>query len=186
MGIISKQKNPGNGQDRTWQYKLHFDVLNRLLEHRKCKTEPSRFNTEQHLRSDHKASDPQQHAAVGEVENGEVDWEAVASQTQTWEQTQISESVKHSPSQIIQPLAPEPQQVQVTGANLRKRGGLSKADLSVGQSVLSIEASPFSLAKCVTRYVDEFEQIDSTSEIDTRPLAKLFYGIVKGFVSCNQ
>jgi hypothetical protein len=67
MGILSKQKNPGNGQDKTWQYKLHFDVLNTLLEPGKCKTEPSEFNGEQHLRSDPKTSKPQQHAAVGEV-----------------------------------------------------------------------------------------------------------------------
>jgi hypothetical protein len=64
MGIIEKQKNPGNGQDKTWQYKLHFDVLNRLLEPGKYKTEPSEFNGEQHLRSDPETSKPQQHTAV--------------------------------------------------------------------------------------------------------------------------
>ncbi|MBH8554921.1 hypothetical protein I8751_21735 [Nostocaceae cyanobacterium CENA357] len=59
MGIIEKKKNPGNGQDRTWQYKLHFNVLNRLLEHGKCKTEHSRFNAEQYHRSHPEASKPQ-------------------------------------------------------------------------------------------------------------------------------
>lgn len=62
MGIIEKQKNPGNGQDKTWQYKLHFDVLNQLLEHRKGKTAPSKFTVESHLRSDPETSKPQQHA----------------------------------------------------------------------------------------------------------------------------
>ncbi|MBD2492407.1 hypothetical protein [Aulosira sp. FACHB-615] len=70
MGIISKQKNPGNGQDRTWQYKLNFDVLNRLLEHGRCKTEPSRLNAEQYHRSHPEVSKPQQHSAV-ELEKSE-------------------------------------------------------------------------------------------------------------------
>ena len=40
MGIIKKQNNPGNGQDKTYQYKLELDVLSSLLtEHRKCETE---------------------------------------------------------------------------------------------------------------------------------------------------
>ncbi len=73
MGLIEKQKNPGNKQDKTWQYKLHQDVLNRLLEHRKCKTEPSEFNGEQHHRSDPETTKPQQNTAVGEVKDEEVE-----------------------------------------------------------------------------------------------------------------
>lgn len=73
MGIIEKQKNPGNAQDKTWQYKLHQDVLNSLLEHRKCKTEPSEFNAEQHHRSDPETSKPQQNTAVGELKDEEVE-----------------------------------------------------------------------------------------------------------------
>ncbi|QIR35266.1 ArsR family transcriptional regulator [Tolypothrix sp. PCC 7910] len=69
MGILSKQKNPGNRQDKTWQYKLHLDVLNQLLVPGKCKTEPSEFNEEQHLRSDPETSKPQQNTAVGEVKD---------------------------------------------------------------------------------------------------------------------
>jgi hypothetical protein len=84
MGIISKQRNPGNGQDKTWQYKLHFEVLNRLLELRKCKTEPSTFNVEQHLRSDPKTSKPQQHAAVELKKDDEVE------QTKTLEQALVT------------------------------------------------------------------------------------------------
>ncbi|MBW4558767.1 MAG: hypothetical protein KME59_23175 [Trichormus sp. ATA11-4-KO1] len=72
MGIISKQKNPGNGQDRTWQYKLHFDVLNRLLEHGKCKTEHSKFNAEQYHRNHTQASKPQQHSAVATQKTEEL------------------------------------------------------------------------------------------------------------------
>ncbi|WP_341530005.1 hypothetical protein WKK05_12245 [Nostoc sp. UHCC 0302] len=69
-GIIEKQKNPGNGQDRTWQYKLNFDVLNGFLELRKCKNEHSEFNAEQYHRSNPEASKPQQHSAV-ELEESE-------------------------------------------------------------------------------------------------------------------
>lgn len=70
MGIISKQKNPGNGQDRTWQYKLNFDVLNKLLEHGRCKTEHSTVSAEQYHRSHPEVSKPQQHSAV-ELEKSE-------------------------------------------------------------------------------------------------------------------
>ncbi|MCC5640435.1 hypothetical protein LC593_32325 [Nostoc sp. CHAB 5844] len=70
MGIISKQKNPGNGQDRTWQYKLNFDVLNRLLELGRGKTEHPKFTREQYHRSHPEVSKPQQHSAV-ELETSE-------------------------------------------------------------------------------------------------------------------
>ncbi|MDJ0801146.1 MAG: ArsR family transcriptional regulator [Calothrix sp. MO_167.B12] len=96
MGILEKQKNPGNGQDKTWQYKLHFDVLNQLLERRKFKNEPSTFNAEQHHRSDPKVSDPQQHAAAEGENQEEVDWETVAKETETWEQSQITHYVNES------------------------------------------------------------------------------------------
>ncbi|BAY66825.1 hypothetical protein NIES22_69690 (plasmid) [Calothrix brevissima NIES-22] len=108
MGILSKQKNPGNGQDKTWQYKLHQDVLNSLLEPGKCKTEPSEFNAEQHHRSDPETSKPQQNTAVGEVKDEGV------------------EQSSYEPVQAVP--KPEPPQT--------------------------------------TRFVDEIEQDDSTSEID--------------------
>ncbi|MBD2504672.1 hypothetical protein [Anabaena azotica] len=73
MGIIEKQKNPGNGQDRTWQYKLNFNVLNGLLGYRKCKTERSGFNAEQHHRNQPEASKPQQHTAVEPPKSEEVE-----------------------------------------------------------------------------------------------------------------
>ncbi|MGF1978793.1 MAG: hypothetical protein RMY30_024820 [Nostoc sp. CmiSLP01] len=73
MGIIEKQKNPGNGQDRTWQYKLNIDVLNRLLELGKCKTEHSTFNAEQYHRNHTQASKPQQHSAVELKKSEEVE-----------------------------------------------------------------------------------------------------------------
>ncbi len=75
MGIISKQKNPGNGQDRTWQYKLNFETLNRLLELGKCKTEHSAFTIEQHHRNHTQASKPQQHSAVELEKSEEVEAE---------------------------------------------------------------------------------------------------------------
>ncbi|MFN6569186.1 hypothetical protein [Dendronalium sp. ChiSLP03b] len=75
MGIISKQKNPGNGQDRTWQYKLNFDVLNKLLEHGRFKTEHSMFAVEQYHRSHPEASKPQQHSAVELEKSEEVETE---------------------------------------------------------------------------------------------------------------
>jgi hypothetical protein len=75
MGIIDKQKNPGNKQDRTWQYKLNFDALNQLLEHGRGKTEPDTFNAEQYHRSNPEASKPQQHSAVELEKSEEVEQE---------------------------------------------------------------------------------------------------------------
>jgi hypothetical protein len=72
IGIIEKQKNPGNKQDRTWQYKLNFDALNQLLEHGTGKTEHSKFNAEQYHRSNPEASKPQQHTAVELEKSNEV------------------------------------------------------------------------------------------------------------------
>ena len=96
-GILEKQKNPGNGQDKTWQYKLHLDVLNQLLEHRLCKTEPSKFTVEPHHRSNPKTSDPeQQHAAVVEEKGVEIDWEMLARVTETWEAAQIADFISTS------------------------------------------------------------------------------------------
>ncbi|MBD2504870.1 hypothetical protein [Anabaena azotica] len=112
MGIITKQKNPGNGQDRTWQYKLNFNVLNGLLGHRKCKTERSGFNAEQHHSNQPKTSKPQQHSAVELEKSEEVKPEFLECDQEPICQT------------------PEPELPQVT------------------------------------RYVDEPEQDDSTSETD--------------------
>ncbi|MBW4566408.1 MAG: hypothetical protein KME32_36240 [Mojavia pulchra JT2-VF2] len=113
MDIISKQKNPGNGQDRTWQYKLNFDVLNKLLEPRRGKTEPSRFNAEQYHRNHTQASKPQQHSAV-ELEKSEplailavpVDCK-VANPLDEEVETEILECDQERVCQIPEPELPE-------------------------------------------------------------------------------
>ncbi|BAY90740.1 hypothetical protein NIES3275_27570 [Microchaete diplosiphon NIES-3275] len=102
MGIIEKQKNPGNGQDKTWQYKLHNDVLNQLLEHGKGKTEPSKFTVESHLRSDPETSKPQQHA-VEEKKHENVQEEVLSPQTDICDYAQ--ESIHQTP---------QPEQTQIT------------------------------------------------------------------------
>jgi len=75
MGIIEKQKNPGNGQDRTWQYKLNFEVLNKSLELGRGKTEHCRFNAEQYHSYHPKASKPQQYSAVEPLKTEEEETE---------------------------------------------------------------------------------------------------------------
>ncbi|MDZ8262977.1 hypothetical protein [Nostoc sp. ChiQUE01b] len=94
MGIISKQKNPGNGQDRTWQYKLNFDVLNKLLEHGRGKTEHSRFTREQYHRSHPEVSKPQQHSAVELKKSKEV-------------KTEILDCDQEGVCQTVEPELPE-------------------------------------------------------------------------------
>ncbi|BAT56956.1 hypothetical protein NOS3756_59680 (plasmid) [Nostoc sp. NIES-3756] len=100
MGVIEKQKNPGNGQDRTWQYKLNFNVLNKLLEPRTGKTEHSRFNSEQYHSSHPETSKPQQHSAVEPPKSEEVENEILecdqetACQTPELELSQITRYVE--------------------------------------------------------------------------------------------
>ncbi|MBD2253326.1 hypothetical protein [Nostoc parmelioides] len=100
MEIITKQKNPGNGQDRTWQYKLNLDVLNGLLGHRKCKTERSRFSAEQYHRNQPQTSKPQQHSAVEPPKSEELENEILdcdqegAGQTPELELPQITHFVE--------------------------------------------------------------------------------------------
>lgn len=112
-GIIEKQKNPGNGQDRTWQYKLNFEVLSRLLEHGRCKTEHSTFNAEQYHRNHTQASKPQQHSAVELKKSEEVE----------------AENLNCDPEGVC--YTPEPELPEIT------------------------------------HFVDEQEQVDSTTETDT-------------------
>jgi hypothetical protein len=105
LGILQRRKNPGNGQDKTWQYKLNLDVLNKLLEHGKLRNESSRFNGEQYHNNNPLTSDPQQHVAVVE-EFMEPDWDYLAKEIASWEQSEIlhlfdeSESVNSPDEQI--------------------------------------------------------------------------------------
>jgi len=39
LGILEKRRNPENGQDKTWEYKIDADVLNQLLEQKKFRGE---------------------------------------------------------------------------------------------------------------------------------------------------
>jgi len=48
LGILEMRRNPGNGQDKTWQYRLNWKVLQqRLAEHCKSKQDCPRRKTEQ-------------------------------------------------------------------------------------------------------------------------------------------
>ncbi len=53
LGILEMRRNPGNGQDKTWQYRLNWQVLQqRLTEHCKSKQECPMLETEQALTQD--------------------------------------------------------------------------------------------------------------------------------------
>ncbi len=53
LGILQMRRNPGNGQDKTWQYRLNWEVLQqRLAEHCKSKQECPMLETEQTLTQD--------------------------------------------------------------------------------------------------------------------------------------
>ncbi|MBD2255860.1 hypothetical protein [Nostoc parmelioides] len=123
MEIITKQKNPGNGQDRTWQYKLNLDVLNGLLRHRKCKTERSVFNAEQYHRNHPEASKPQQHSAVEPFKSEEVENEVSDSEQEGAGQTPELELPQ------ITHFVDEPEQVDST-SKTDHHGGNSSAAVS--------------------------------------------------------
>jgi len=53
LGILEMRRNPGNGQDKTWQYRLNWEVLQqRLAEHCNSKQECPMLETEQALTQD--------------------------------------------------------------------------------------------------------------------------------------
>ncbi|BAY20225.1 hypothetical protein NIES21_60950 (plasmid) [Anabaenopsis circularis NIES-21] len=136
MGIIEKQKNPGNGQDRTWQYKLNFDVLNRLLELGRGKTEHSRFTVEQHHRSHPEASKPQQHVAAEERKS-------------EMEETEILEYDQEREQIEIVNYTPEPEQTEIVNYDREP-----------------IRQTPEPEQPQISRFVDEQEQDDSTNDKD--------------------
>jgi hypothetical protein len=107
MGIIEKQKNPGNGQDRTWQYKLNIDVLNRLLERGRFKSEHSTFNAEQYHRNHTQASKPQQHSAVELKKSEQVEAEILERDPEEACQTEIVNYANKPICQIPQPEQPQ-------------------------------------------------------------------------------
>lgn len=95
MGIIKKQNNPGNGQDKTYQYKLELDILDSLIEHRECKTETpecenerSEFNVESHHRINPNTSDPLSSDPKSENEDRVMNWDEIKKNTDLWEQEQ--------------------------------------------------------------------------------------------------
>jgi hypothetical protein len=90
LGILSKQKNPGNKQDKTWQYKINMNVLSRLLEHRKFNSEHSTFNAEQHQQiTNPKTSKTQQQVAAGQ-KTFEPNWNALEQEVKAWESSQLA------------------------------------------------------------------------------------------------
>jgi len=84
MGILKKQNNPGNGQDKTYQYKLELKVLDNLLEQGKCKSEDPRcknerseFNVESHHKINPKNPDPISSDPWSESEEKKPEWDIV-------------------------------------------------------------------------------------------------------------
>ncbi len=105
INVISKRKNPGNKQDKTYQYCLNFNILELLLKNEspefsiespKFRSEPSGFNVEQHHRiyslEQPLSSDPTDTAAESEksvFEKAEPNWDKLARETAQWEASQL-------------------------------------------------------------------------------------------------
>jgi hypothetical protein len=89
LGLIERRHNPGNWQDKTWQYKLNLERLSELLEDRKRRNKESNLKSEAFHRINPKASDPNNNNVAVEEEMREVRWEEVAREVELWEREQI-------------------------------------------------------------------------------------------------
>jgi hypothetical protein len=85
LGLIERRHNPGNWQDKTWQYKFNLDRLSDLLRDRNLRNEESCLRSEPLHKIKFMNSDPQQHNAAVEEKTEEVTWEEVAKEVQYWE-----------------------------------------------------------------------------------------------------
>jgi len=109
LGLLERRHNPGNWQDKTWQYRLNLDRLNELLKERELKIEESNRRYEvsnrrsaalHNIRS--KEPDPNNNNAVEEEVQAAM-WEDVIREMRSWEmevEQQIEEST-YSTSEII-------------------------------------------------------------------------------------
>lgn len=146
MGIIEKQKNPGNGQDRTWQYKLNFDVLNKLLEKKQGSREIRSRGTNTLEDSKLEEEDllpcslPPAHLPLIERGRGKT------------EHCRFNAEQYHS----YHPKASKPQ--QHSAVELEKSEEVKTEILGCDQE---------SELPQITHFVENIEQDDSTSEIDT-------------------
>jgi hypothetical protein len=93
MGLLERRHNPGNGQDKTWQYKLDVDLLDKLLKDRTLRNEGSAFTVEQHHRSNPIEPDPNNNVAV-EEELSEETWEEFAREVEKWEREILQQEME--------------------------------------------------------------------------------------------
>jgi hypothetical protein len=89
IGLIEIRHNPGNWQDKTWQYKLNLGRLAELLEDRKRRNKESNLKSEALHRINPYYSDPNNNNVAVEEEMREVRWEQVAREVEAWEREQI-------------------------------------------------------------------------------------------------
>ena len=84
IGLIERRHNPGNWQDKTWQYKLNLGKLSELLEDRKRRIEQSKLQSEQLHNINPENPDPNNNYVAVE-EMSDAKWEEVAKQVHDWE-----------------------------------------------------------------------------------------------------
>jgi hypothetical protein len=86
LGLIERRHNPGNWQDKTWQYKLNLGRLAELLEDRKRRNKESNLKSEAFHRNNPYSSNPNNNnVAVEEEEMLAARWEELAKEVERWE-----------------------------------------------------------------------------------------------------
>lgn len=137
IGILEKRHNPGNGQDKTYQYRLKLDAIAQLVapkfknESSSVISEEPEFNVEQHHRSDPldqpEFSYTQQHAVAEEEKK--VTWEELVQETETWEQSQIAHFVEE-PEQDCSTNDQDHHESELSGAGDEENLNLNKAEIA--------------------------------------------------------
>ncbi|TAF07764.1 MAG: hypothetical protein EAZ77_08625 [Nostocales cyanobacterium] len=110
LELIQRRQNPGNRQDKTWQYKLNLDKLKQILCHRKSTTESpesknchSEFTVEQHHKFNTESSN------LYFYPNGEKNKEIEISNQEEETFSEINQEVTQEESEPKQEIVQEPE-----------------------------------------------------------------------------
>ena len=128
LGILSKQKNPGNKQDKTWQYKINIDVLSRLLEHRKFNSEHSTFNAEQHQQISNPNTSKTQQQLAAVQKTFEPDWDALEQQVKAWESSQLALESVTKPNELSKGINQEVTTLNESSDSLSENSAATPSD----------------------------------------------------------
>lgn len=119
LGILDRRHNPGNKQDKTWQYRLNVDILEQLLKKEHCtlKNEHSEITVEQQPQIPPQNSNPlsfplnppeeperEKENLESTPESAEIDWDAIEVQMdQSHQQSLLEHNLTCASSLVEEP-----------------------------------------------------------------------------------